>query len=218
MNHPNRMLPMWIAGSLAFMMILLSTKVYSAPLDQELDQLRQDWAVAKYQTPRKQQDKAFAELIQRADQLTKQNPKNAEAHLWAGTINATYTGIKGGLGALKYAKAARKHLDISLKIDPRAERGLANGVLGALYARLPGWPVAFGDDKKAEQLFKRAVQIDPRGRDSNYYFGDYLAEKGNKKAAKYHLDLARKANVRKGYEVADKGRMREINEAYAKIK
>lgn len=218
MNHPNRMLPMWLAGTLAFMMILVSSKAYSASLDSEITKLRQDWAVAKYQTSRKQQDDAFKRLIQRGDKLVSKNPKSAEAHMWLGTINATYASVKGGMGALKYAKAAREHLEIGLSLDHTAEKGFGYAVLGSLYARLPGWPVAFGDKKKAEKHLVMAIKLDPRGRDSNYYYGDFLAEMGNEKGAAIHLNRAKQTKIRKGYEVQDKGRSKEIAESFAKIR
>ncbi len=218
MNQPSRMLPMWLASSLAFILILLSTKVSSAPLDNSITDLRQDWAVAKYETPRKQQDDVFMSLIQRGEQLVQKNPNSAAAHLWLGTINATYASVKGGMGALKYAKAAKAHLEKSIALDQTVEKGLAHSVIGALYARLPGWPIAFGDKKLAERHFLSGIQMDPRGRDSNYYYGDFLAESGHKEAADHHLTMARKAKSRKGYEVQDKGRLREINESFAKIR
>lgn len=218
MNHPNRMLPIWLAGTLAFMMILVSSKAYSASVDSEVVKLRQDWAVAKYQTPRKQQDDAFKSLIARGEQIVRKHPRNAEAHMWLGTINATYASVKGGMGALKYAKAARSHLEQGLQLDHTAEKGFGYAVLGSLYARLPGWPVAFGDKKKAEKHLQMAIKLDPNGRDSNYYYGDFLAEMGNAKGAMYHLNRAKQTKIRKGYEVQDKGRLTEIEESIAKLR
>ena len=212
MKHPNRLLPMWFAGTFAFLLIVLSTKVMGAtePAPDQIDRLRHDWAVAKYETPRNKQDDAFLSLIERAEALTNQYPNSAEANLWHGTILASYTAVIGGLSALKYAKGARDHLEKALQIDATVENGFAHGVIGALYARLPGWPIAFGDSKKARNHILTFMQMSPNGMDSNYYYGDFLLNEGQRDQAREHLLKAKRAKMPKGYEVAERGRLREI--------
>lgn len=82
---------------------------------------------------------------------------------------------------------------------------------------IPGWPVGFGDDEKAEKLLKQALAINPTGIDPNFFYGDFLLEQGDKAQAKIYLDKALAAPARPGREVADEGRKTEIRERLAKL-
>ncbi|MNY67214.1 Tetratricopeptide repeat protein [compost metagenome] len=82
---------------------------------------------------------------------------------------------------------------------------------------MPGWPVGFGDDEKAEQLLKQALAINPNGIDPNYFYGDFLLDQGRKDEARAYLDKALAAPSRPGREVADEGRRGEIRERLAKL-
>ena len=82
---------------------------------------------------------------------------------------------------------------------------------------MPGWPVGFGDDEKAEQLLKQALAINPDGIDPNFFYGDFLLDQGRKAEAKTYLDKALAAPARPGREVADEGRRMEIRDRLAKL-
>ena len=114
-------------------------------------------------------------------------------------------------------KEAKAKLEIAIKQDPKALEGSAYTSLGSLYYQVPGWPVGFGDDDKAEQLLKQALTINPTGIDPNFFYGDFLLEQGDKAQAKIYLDKALAAPARPGREVADEGRKTEIRERLAKL-
>ena len=52
---------------------------------------------------------------------------------------------------------------------------------GFPYYQVPGWPVGFGDDEKAEQLLKQALAINPTGIDPNFFYGDFLLDQGTRR-------------------------------------
>lgn len=108
-------------------------------------------------------------------------------------------------------------LEIAIKQDPKALEGSAYTSLGSLYYQVPGWPVGFGDDEKAEKLLKQALAINPTGIDPNFFYGDFLLDQGDKAQAKVYLDKALAAPARPGREVADEGRRMEIRERLAKL-
>jgi len=83
--------------------------------------------------------------------------------------------------------------------------------LGTLYAKVPGWPVGFGDERKAEALLLKALQINPNGIDPNYFYGEFLRDQGDTAKARLYLLRARKATPRPGRELADQGRQSEIS-------
>lgn len=186
--------------------------------DQDITKLRTDWAIAKYQTPRNQQLPALEAVIARAKMMNQQHPNDPEIMLWYATALSSHAAIKGGLGSLPDVKKARELLEKVIQKNPNIEDGMALGVLGTLYARVPGWPVAFGSKEKARKYLEQAVQVAPQGSDANYYYGDFLVSIGDFQNGQKYLNIAKSAAVRSGYEVQDKGRKGEIAAALAKIK
>lgn len=186
--------------------------------DADLALIQQQWAVANYQlADRSEQQRALESLGERAHQLSLKNPKRAEALIWEGIVLSTYAGVKGGLGALDFAKRSRAVLEQAMKLDPNALEGSAYNSLGALYSKVPGFPVGFGNDKKARELLEKAVSINPNGIDANYFYGDFLIEQKEYAQARSYLQKALRAPARPGREVADEGRRGEINTLLARI-
>lgn len=168
------------------------------------------WANINYQMQGDAQENAFAALARDAGELAESQPNDAHVLTWQGIILASQAKAKGGLGALGLAKQARASLEKAIEIDPRGDDGSAYVTLGTLYAKVPGWPVGFGDDEKAEALLKKAVEIRPEGIDTLYFYADFLHEQGRDEAALEYAQRARKAPGRAGRDESDKGLRREI--------
>ena len=199
------------AAMLAGASMSLSAFAASAPddLDQGIRALQNDWAVIKYQTPANQRETRFEALSQQAHALTERFAAKAEPHIWEGIILSSWAGAKGGLGALGLAKQAKAEYETAIQIDSKALGGSALNSLGVLYYKVPGWPVGFGDNKKAEALLQQALAINPDGIDANYFYADYLIYRNRKPEAIPYLEKALKAPPRPGREVADAGRKQE---------
>ena len=172
--------------------------------------LQTGWAVANYQLTDKAQLEAFGNLESDAENFTTEFPEDVEGWIWSGIIKSTYAGAKGGLGALGLAKAARKDLERSLEIDNRAMHGSAYTSLGTLYFSVPGWPLGFGNDKKAEEMLHKGLEINPDGIDSNYFFAEFLRNQGKSDEARTFYLKAKEAPSRPARPVADQGRQQEI--------
>lgn len=202
---------------------LCSLPAYALTEDsqQRLQQLQTRWAEINYQLPKDQREAAFAKLGAAAEEAVKAEPKAAELLIWRGVIFSTWAGAKGGLGALDLVKQARGQFEQAIKLDAKALDGSAYTSLGSLYYQVPGWPLGFGDDERAEQLLKQALSLNPDGIDPNYFYGDFLlGEKRYAEAAKA-LEKALAAAPRPGREVADVGRRQEaqalLDKARAKL-
>jgi tetratricopeptide (TPR) repeat protein len=180
--------------------------------------LQRDWAVANYQTAAATKADSFERLISQAEAALIDQPENAELLIWTAIIKSTYAGVSGGLSALSLVKAARGHLEDAIEIDDTALQGSAYTSLGALYYRVPGWPVGFGSDKKAREMLDKAVMLNPDGLDSNYFYGDFLAQQKQYVDARTRLNKAIAARARPGQEIAEAGRRAEINALLEKIK
>lgn len=176
----------------------------------QLQNLQDRWAEINYQLPKEQRENAFASLSKQAQQAVAAEPNAAELQIWNGIILSTYAGAKGGLGALGLVKEAKASLEQGLALDPKALSGSAYTSLGSLYYQVPGWPVGFGDDEKAEAMLKQALAINPDGIDPNYFYGDYLARAKRFEEAKAALEKALQAPPRPTRQSADVGRKQEV--------
>ncbi|MFC6804323.1 tetratricopeptide repeat protein [Methylophaga thalassica] len=202
-----------------FSMILgLVSLPVSADVMQSVADLQHDWAKVNYTLTGDAQEKAFESLIEKANSVVKQYPEAAESHIWRGIIESSYAGAKGGLGALSLAKAAKADLEEAMKINDTALDGSAYTSLGTLYAKVPGWPIGFGDDDKAEMMLKKALTINPTGIDSNYFYAQYLIDNNQYKEAETYLLKAQQAPARPSRPLADKGRQQEIEKALQQVR
>ena len=200
------------------MMLLLSFIALVSPafaddkLDAEIAQIQHEWAKANYQTPKDAQEDAFKLLIEQAHQITANNANAPEALIWEGISNSGYAKAKGGIGALKFAEKARDLFLAAEKINPNALHGSAYTSLGSLYYKVPGWPIGFGDKKKARAYLEKALQANPTGIDPNYFYADFLSEQGDYAKAVEYYKKALTAPARLGREDADAGRRKEAEE------
>jgi Tfp pilus assembly protein PilF len=100
-----------------------------------------------------------------------------------------------------------------MTLDADALQGSAYTSLGALYFNVPGWPIGFGNHDKAEELLKHALEINPNGIDTNYFYGTFLIADKRYAEARVYLEKAQSSPARPGRALADSGRQREIREA-----
>ena len=183
----------------------------------EVKQLQDQWAEIKYRQPVERQEMLFGQLAQSAEKTLQALPNDAETLIWHGIIEGSYAGAKGGLGALGIVKSAKASLEKALDRDPNALDGSAYTSLGSLYYQVPGWPIGFGDDKKAEEFLKKGLAVNPHGIDSNYFYGDFLFRKGQFSQSREYLQKALAAPDRPGRALADEGRRQEIQKLLTQI-
>lgn len=206
-------------ATLLLMAVVGGAAAAARDFDSSLLTIQQDWAEANYEvTGAEAKDKAFEALDARAAALVSDYPDRAEALIWQGIVYSTHAGAKSGLGALGLAKKARASLEAAMAIDDMALGGSAYTSLGTLYHKVPGFPIGFGSDKKAEKMLTRALQINPVGIDPNYFYGEFLYDEGEYTDAMIYLQRARSAPPRSGRELADQGRRQECDALLARIR
>ena len=192
--------------------LLFFSTMTQADVNDDVMKIQHQWAKANYDTPENQQEKAFEALLAEAQKLADLNPDSAEAKVWLAIVLSTDAGVTGGFGALGKVKEARRQLEAAEKINPAALYGSIYTSLGSLYYQVPGWPIGFGDDEKAETYLKKALAINPGGIDPNYFYGDFMLEEGNYQQAIKYLEKAAAAPPRPGRPLADKGRQAEVQQ------
>lgn len=205
------------AARLLACLTLLNIAPLRADTAADLQHLQERWAEVNYQLEGNTKLAAFEQLAADADRAHNASPSSAEILIWRGIVRSTWAGAKGGLGALSLVKDAKGDLEEAMKLDPQSLQGSAYTSLGSLYYQVPGWPIGFGDDDKAEELLKKALEINPDGIDPNYFYGTYLIEAERFEEAREHLLKAQKAAPRPGRALADSGRQEEIAAALAEI-
>tara|TARA_R110002111_G_scaffold225996_6_gene287758 strand:- start:1163 stop:1780 length:618 start_codon:yes stop_codon:yes gene_type:complete len=197
--------------------VLLLTILSQSAIAASVEALQKNWAIANYKLKGDQQAARFEALIHEAEASVAQHPKDPELLIWDGIIKSTYAGKASGLSALSLIKSARASLEKAMAIDELAMQGSAYTSLGALYYQVPGWPIAFGNDKKARKFLEKAVTLNPDGIDSNYFYADFLLQQKEYVAAKIAFEKALAAPDRPGRALADSGRREEIRSRLAGI-
>ncbi len=196
--------------------LLLSPLLWADTLS-DIAPLQHGWAQANYKVAEDQREKAFAALVTQADAVVAAHAGEAEPLIWRGIIKSSYAGAKGGLGALSVAESSKADFEAAMAINSQALQGSAYTSLGVLYSKVPGWPIGFGDNKKAKELLLKALEQNPQGIDPNYFYADYLAGKRDWAEALRYLEIAKAAQPRPGRESADAGRQQEIAALLAKV-
>jgi tetratricopeptide (TPR) repeat protein len=206
------------ALSILFLGLLSAAAVaQDADLNDGIVEIQHAWEHVHYQLPKGEQDAAFPGVEVMADALIRRYPGHAEPLVWKAIVLGTHAGVKGGLGALSMVREARDLLEQAEKIDPDTLNGSVYTTLGSLYYQVPGWPLGYGDDKKAEIYLKKALAINPAGIDPNYFYGDFLYHKSRYPEALTYLYKAMHAPARPNRPLADQGRHEEILAIIARI-
>jgi tetratricopeptide (TPR) repeat protein len=201
--------------------ILLITFFFSfstfADMPADIADIQQAWAKANYDTPEDQQEKVFETLVKQARDIVAAHPDKAEPKIWLAIVLSTDAGVTGGFGALGKVKEARKFLEEAEAIDATVLDGSVYTSLGSLYYQVPGWPIGFGNDDKAEQYLKKALEANPDGIDPNYFYADFMLEEGKPAEAKKYFQKALAAPARPNRPLADQGRKGEIAVKLSKV-
>ncbi len=189
----------------------------AADLQQGLADIQHRWAEANYELEGGAQKDAFERLSKDAAALVAAHPGRAEPLVWQGIVLSTYAGVKGPFGAMKLAKQSRDALHAAEKLDPSVLHGSVYTSLGALYYKVPGGLIGFGDRDRARQYLEKALSMNPDGIDPNYFYGEFLFEEKEYDAARQALQHALEAAPRPDRTVADQGRRAEIRELLSKV-
>ncbi|MCB2060377.1 MAG: hypothetical protein KDE21_07710 [Novosphingobium sp.] len=183
----------------------------------EVKAVNDNWAHIAYEMKgSSHQTVALDKLEKQAAALVARYPNKAEPLLWQGIVVSEQANRANFFHKLGLAKEARNILAKAYSIDPHAANGGAAMSLAVLYYKVPGSPIGFGDKDKARRLLKEALALDPNGLDTNYFYGDFLLDQGDKAAARSYLLKALKAPHDPDRPVWDAGRRREVRALLAK--
>lgn len=187
-------------------------------MDVQVKHINDQWARVKYQmVGRSNQYEQIDALAQQAATVVAHYPGQAEPLLWQGIVTSEEAAMASTFSKLSYASKARDILERARAINPKAANGGVLMSLGVLYYKVPGWPIGFGNAKKARDCLDAALALDPNGLDANFFYGDYLASQGQYAKAKLYLQRALKAPSDPDRPVWDNGRRGEVRTLLADI-
>ncbi len=188
-------------------------------MDRDVLHIANEWAHIRYQeTDRGEQRREITALAIQAGDVTARYPGQVEPLLWQGIVTSEEAAMAGVLHQLGYAIAARNIFQRAQEIDPNGANGAVTMSLGVLYYRVPGFPIAFGNDRIARQDLEKALAMQPDGLDANYFYGDFLVQQDEYAKAMTVLTHALQAPVDAQRPVWDAGRRAEIQSLISKIK
>ena len=203
----------------AALLALATPSIAAASMTDDVKAVNDGWAHIAYEVKGSStQTKALARLAREAADLVAHYPGKAEPLLWQGIVVSEQANRANIFHKLGLATRARDILAKAYSIDPRAARGGVAMSLAVLYYKVPGSPLGFGDKDKAKRLLKEALALDPDGLDTNYFYGDFLLDQGDKAGARSYLQKALRAPHDPDRPVWDAGRRREVQALLAKAK
>ncbi|MCF7971406.1 MAG: tetratricopeptide repeat protein [Methylococcaceae bacterium] len=192
-----------IAFFLVFIFNLVPTSLRADELALAVQHIESEWARIYYSVAKELQDKEFKQLLSEVTALNAQHPKQAELIIQQAIIVATNADNVGAFSALEAIHEARDLLVQAIELNPKASQGAAFVTLGALYYRVPAWPIAYGDKDKAQKLLETALAINANTIDANYYYADFLASQGKPQQARKYFNRAIAIPVRETQVLAD---------------
>lgn len=221
MMNPFTSIRRWVNTSLRSLLFLLAATLAVPTLaqtaEQEVHELQRHWAEIQYRMPEKQRAEKLAALTEQASALTARYPDDATVWTWSGIVRASHAGAKGGIGALPIVKAAKADLEKAIAIDGSVLDGAAYTSLGSLYYQVPGWPIGFGDDKKAQTFLLKGLEYGADDMDANYFYADYLFQQKDYAQAMAYANRAEHGPADLERPVASEGRLGQIKQLQAKI-
>jgi len=209
-----------VAGMVCILALAGVARAQGADVNAEIEALAKAWAHVNYEIPDKRAEgREAARLAAQAAALADRNPNRAEPLVLEAMLLLSEADTKRDMRGLKLAVKAKGLLDQAEMIDPDPfHDGSLYALIGNLYAQVPGFPIAYGDKKKARRYLGKALAITPTGLDANVFLGDLLIAEDKPAEAIPVLQRALNAPPRPGWAVADKGRKREAAESLAKAR
>ena len=208
------------AALMCLVLGLASPALAQGSSDAGFEDLARAWAHVNYEIKDPKAEAVAARaLVAQAEAAARKSPGRAEPLAWQALALLSEADARHNFSSLQLVGHAHTLLVRAAAIDPNCiGPGSIYANLGSLYAELPGFPVSFGDARKARLYLDKALAAAPNGLDANYFHGDFLYRQGQASQAIQALEKALQAPARPGRPIADRGRKWEATQLLDKIR
>jgi len=206
----------WAAAALMGWLIATAGAAETPPT--EVAELAHNWDHVNFEIQNPDAQIAAADALMReAQAAARSRPGEPGPLIWEAAAILAKADARHDLASLSLAKQARRLLEQATAEGATGQEGaFAHAVLGELYGATPGFPLGFGDRRKARAEFDKAFALAPDDIDVNVLYADFLLDQKDPQGALEAAQRALNAPPRPGREVADKGRREEATADIAK--
>jgi tetratricopeptide (TPR) repeat protein len=176
-------------------LLLFAQSVAARSMDDRVSTIEATWVETSASESNSERKNIFLQLADDITEVVKAFPSKAEPLILKSAILLTMAEDASSFVALSLVKQAKSLLAKAIDIDPEARNGSALVTMGVLYYKVPGWPIAFGDDKEAKNYLLQALKVSPNGVASNYFYAEFLLEQGENEQAISYLNKAIGAKI-----------------------
>jgi tetratricopeptide (TPR) repeat protein len=185
----------------------------------ELEVILHDFDAATYDASNDEaRVKAYEAIRTRAAALAARNPDRAEPIVWQAWALMSKAGVLRTFSAMGMMNEARDKLEAASAIPTNTYAAATFSSLGGMYANAPGFPMSFGDKKKALANYQRAIALSPTAIEANFQFAKFLFDSGDYAGALKHATVSVNAPPRPGREKADKNFHAKAETLMAQVK
>ena len=135
---------------------------------------------------RDQKLEAYDQGREAARRAVELDPKSAAAHFWYGTNTGRWGQTKGVLRSLFLLPTVQEEIQTVLSLDPKFPA--VYSLAGNVYYEVPG--LLGGDLNKAEEMFKKGLELDPKFTSMRVGLAKALIKKGRIAEARRELEAA----------------------------
>ncbi|NOR81062.1 MAG: hypothetical protein GQ529_09570 [Methyloprofundus sp.] len=176
-------------------LLLFARGALADTMRDRVSEIEESWVDTTAVEPTPERKNIFLQLAEDISDVVTAFPGQAEPLILKSAILLTMAEDASSFVALGLVKQAKNLLSLAIDINPEARDGSALVTMGVLYYKVPGWPVAFGDDDEAETYLLKALEVNPDGVSSNYFYAEFLLEQGKDELAMSYLNKAINAKV-----------------------
>jgi tetratricopeptide (TPR) repeat protein len=176
-------------------LLLFTQSAVARSMDERVSKIEASWVNTTEEKASEERENIFLALVNDISDVVIAFPEQAEPLIIKSTILLTMAKDASSFVALGLVNQAKALLDKAIQLNPEARQGSALVTMGVIYYKTPGWPIAFGDDKEAENYLLQALAVNPNGVSSNYYYATFLLDQGDKKQAANYLTKAVNAKL-----------------------
>lgn len=185
----------------------LTSPVLARDLAREFEQLALEYESANFGfADNDTKLRALGAVHSHAVALGRQYPGRAEPICWQGWILMAESNLIPDFGSVQRSHAAIERLEAAVAIDPSVYGGAPFASLGELHvfgSQFP-FPLAFGSKERGREYFRKGLQLDPDGLETNARYAKFLFDEKNFAAAFKHANAAMLAPPLKGRPQADR--------------